>query len=82
MVRDRTEGKVKITPYYGAALASPDETFEFTLNGVADIAEGITYATPGRFPLTVSSIIGPLLTNVWPARNAPRQLSNEKSSPR
>ena len=52
MVRDRTEKKVKITPYYGAALASPDETFEFTLNGVADIAEGITYATPGRFPLT------------------------------
>jgi TRAP-type C4-dicarboxylate transport system substrate-binding protein len=52
MVEERTQGKVKITPYYGAALAPPPQTFDSTVNGVADIAEGIAYATPGRFPLT------------------------------
>lgn len=52
MVEERTKGKVKITPYYGAALAKPPQTFDSTVNGVADISEGIAYATPGRFPLT------------------------------
>jgi TRAP-type C4-dicarboxylate transport system substrate-binding protein len=52
MIEERTQGKVKITPYYAAALAPPPETFNSTVSGVADISEGIAYATPGRFPLT------------------------------
>ena len=52
MVEERTQGKVKITTYYGAALAPPPQTFDSIVSGVADIGEGIAYATPGRFPLT------------------------------
>ena len=52
MIEERTGGKVKITVYYAAALAPPPQTFESTVSGVADISEGIVYATPGRFPLT------------------------------
>ena len=52
MIEERTQGKVKITPYYGAALAKPPQTFNSTVSCVADVSEGIAYATPGRFPLT------------------------------
>jgi len=52
MIEERTGGKVKITVYYAAALAPPPQTFESTVSGVADISEGLVYATPGRFPLT------------------------------
>ena len=52
MIEERTQGKVKITTYYGAALAPIPETFNSTVSGVADVSEGIAYATPGRFPLT------------------------------
>jgi TRAP-type C4-dicarboxylate transport system substrate-binding protein len=52
MVQERTQGKVEITPYYAAALAPPPQSFNSAVSGIADIAEGIAYATPGRFPLT------------------------------
>ncbi|MBW2063487.1 MAG: TRAP transporter substrate-binding protein [Deltaproteobacteria bacterium] len=52
MIEERTHGKVKITPYYSGALAPPPQTFNSIVSGVADIGEGIAYATPGRFPLT------------------------------
>ena len=52
MIEERTGGKVKMTVYYAAALAPPPQTFESTVSGVADISEGLVYATPGRFPLT------------------------------
>ena len=52
MIEERTGGKVKITIYYAAALAPPPQTFDSTVSGVADISEGLVYATPGRFPLT------------------------------
>jgi TRAP-type C4-dicarboxylate transport system substrate-binding protein len=52
MIEERTQGNVKITPYYAAALAPPPESFNSIVSGVADMGEGIAYATPGRFPLT------------------------------
>ncbi len=52
MIEERTGGKVKMTVYYAAALAPPPQTFESTVSGVADVSEGLVYATPGRFPLT------------------------------
>jgi TRAP-type C4-dicarboxylate transport system substrate-binding protein len=52
MIEERTGGNVKMTVYYAAALAPPPQTFESTVSGVADISEGLVYATPGRFPLT------------------------------
>ena len=52
MIDERTGGKVKVTPYFSSALATPPETFDAAVSGVADICEGIAYATPGRFPLS------------------------------
>ena len=52
MIGERTKGNVKITPYFACALAPIPEMFDSTVSGVADISEGIAYATPGRFPLT------------------------------
>jgi TRAP-type C4-dicarboxylate transport system substrate-binding protein len=52
MIEERTGGNVKMTVYYAAALAPPPQTFDSTVSGVADVSEGLVYATPGRFPLT------------------------------
>lgn len=52
MIEEKTQGKVKVTPYYAGALAPPPESFNSIVSGVADMGEGIAYATPGRFPLT------------------------------
>jgi TRAP-type C4-dicarboxylate transport system substrate-binding protein len=52
MVEEKTGGEVKMTVYFAAAMAKPPQTFESVMTGIADIAEGIVYATPGQFPLT------------------------------
>ena len=52
MIEEKTGGKVKITVYYASALAPPPQTFDSVVKGIADVAEGIVFATPGRFPLT------------------------------
>jgi TRAP-type C4-dicarboxylate transport system substrate-binding protein len=52
MVEKRTGGKVKMTVYFSASMAPPPETFNSIVAGVADIGEGLVYATPGKFPLT------------------------------
>ena len=52
MIQEKTGGKVKITVYFSAAMAPPPETFNSIVAGIADIGEGIAYATPGKFPLT------------------------------
>ncbi len=57
MIEQRTKGGVKITPYFSNALAPMTEIFNSTVSGVADISEGIAYATPGRFPLSESVML-------------------------
>jgi len=52
MIEERTKGNVKITPYFANSLAPTNQMFESTVSGLADISEGLTYANPGRFPLT------------------------------
>jgi TRAP-type C4-dicarboxylate transport system substrate-binding protein len=52
MIQERTRGNVKINVYFSNALAPIPEMFDSAVSGVADISEGIAYATPGRFPLT------------------------------
>ncbi|RJR50758.1 MAG: hypothetical protein C4576_04720 [Desulfobacteraceae bacterium] len=52
MIEERTKGNVKITPYFANSLAPTNQMFESTTSGLADISEGLTYANPGRFPLT------------------------------
>jgi TRAP-type C4-dicarboxylate transport system substrate-binding protein len=63
MIEQRTGGKVKMTVYFSAAMAPPPETFNSIVAGVADIGEGLVYATPGKFPLTETVMLPELGLN-------------------
>lgn len=47
----RTNGKVKITPYWNSAKCPMDQAFDSTVAGMVDICENDHSATPGRFSL-------------------------------
>ena len=51
MVDEHTQGKVKIKPYFSSTLAPPQESFDATASGVADMAESYTFGNPGPFCL-------------------------------
>ncbi len=48
----RTNGRVKITLFYGGTLTPPDRCYEGVVNGVSDIGNSIFGLSRGRFPLT------------------------------
>jgi TRAP-type C4-dicarboxylate transport system substrate-binding protein len=45
-------GKLKIVPYFSNSLSPMPEKFNSTVDGIADISEGLVYVNPGRFPMT------------------------------
>jgi len=51
-IEKATNGKVKITPYFSNSLTPPAEKFNSTVDGIADISEGLVYFNPGRFPMS------------------------------
>jgi TRAP-type C4-dicarboxylate transport system substrate-binding protein len=51
-IETRTNGKLKIRIYAGAALGKPQDQYDITVRGAADIAWGVGAYNPGRFPLT------------------------------
>jgi len=48
----RTEGRVKVTVFWGATLAPPPETFRAVLKGVCDIGQSNAGYTKGLFPVS------------------------------
>jgi TRAP-type C4-dicarboxylate transport system substrate-binding protein len=50
MVEQNTNGRVKITEYYGGQLVPPPENYEAVVKGTADIGIGWIAVVPGRFP--------------------------------
>jgi TRAP-type C4-dicarboxylate transport system substrate-binding protein len=52
MIEERTGGKIKITPYFSNSLTPFPQKFEAAVAGTSDMAEGLAYVNPGRFPLT------------------------------
>jgi TRAP-type C4-dicarboxylate transport system substrate-binding protein len=52
MVEEKSQGNLKIVPYFAGALASTTEAYDSTVSGVMDISEVVTGWTPGRFPLS------------------------------
>ena len=48
----RTQGRVKVVPYFSATLSPLPENYESAVTGVADIAEAFVGLTPGRFPVS------------------------------
>ena len=57
MLEERSGGKLKVTPYYANALAPFPEQFDAARKGIADMSEGLVFATPGRFPLTETTML-------------------------
>lgn len=51
-IEKRTEGRVKVALFPGATLASPPETFDAVIKGVADIGQSLISYISGRFPAT------------------------------
>jgi TRAP-type transport system periplasmic protein len=51
-IKKRTNGRVEITIFPGAALCKPPQQYDCAKSGIADLAWGVTGWTPGRFPLT------------------------------
>jgi TRAP-type C4-dicarboxylate transport system substrate-binding protein len=51
-IETRTNGKLKIRIYAGSALGKPQDQYDITVRGAADIAWGVGAYNPGRFPLT------------------------------
>ncbi len=52
MIQERTGGKIKITPYFSNALTPFPQKFDATVAGTSDMAEGLVFINPGRFPLS------------------------------
>lgn len=51
-VFDKTEGRVEIIVHAGNALASPPDTYDAVVSGVAGMGFVLPAYTPGRFPMT------------------------------
>lgn len=56
-IEKETNGKVKITPYFSNSLTPMPEKFNSTVDGIADISEGLVYANPGRFPMAEALLL-------------------------
>ncbi|MFH1490107.1 MAG: TRAP transporter substrate-binding protein, partial [Pseudomonadota bacterium] len=52
MLEKQSKGQIKITPYYSNSLTPPTEKFNSTVDGIADISEGIVFVNSGRFPMS------------------------------
>jgi len=52
MLEKESNGKLKITPYFSNSLSPMPEKFNSTVDGIADISEGLVYVNPGRFPMS------------------------------
>lgn len=60
-VSERTEGRIKIVPYFSASLSAPNEAYNSTAKGICDMAETMPSAyEPGRFPMLDVVQVGPL----------------------
>ena len=51
-VKEKTEGRVEIVVHGGSALASPPDTYDAVVSGVAGMGFVLPAYTPGRFPMS------------------------------
>jgi TRAP-type C4-dicarboxylate transport system substrate-binding protein len=47
-----SKGRLKIEVFHGASLGPAAKHYDLVANGIADMAYFVTYATPGRFPMS------------------------------
>jgi TRAP-type transport system periplasmic protein len=51
-IEKRTNGRVKITLFYGGTLTPGDKCYNGVVNGISDIGTSVLSYTAGKFPLT------------------------------
>jgi TRAP-type transport system periplasmic protein len=51
-IEKRTKNRVRFIYFAHNALLAPDETYDGVVRGTADVGQGATAFTPGKFPLT------------------------------
>ena len=50
-IEARSDGKVKIVPYFACALSSMADNYDSVISGIADMGFNLTNACPERFPM-------------------------------
>ncbi len=51
-IEKRTDGRVKITMFYGGTLTPADKCYDGVVKGISDIGFSVFAYTRGKFPLT------------------------------
>jgi len=51
-IEKRTDGRVKITMFYGGTLTPADKCYDGVVKGISDIGFSVLAYTRGKFPLT------------------------------
>jgi len=51
-IEKRTEGKIKVSMFYGGTLTPADKCFDGVVKGISDIGMSVFAYTRGKFPLT------------------------------
>lgn len=86
-VEKRTNGRVKVNYFPGAALTRPTETYDGVLKGIADIGFSFCSYTRGRFPLSEvidlplgykSGYLGTKMANAYYEKFKPKEFDDVK----
>jgi TRAP-type transport system periplasmic protein len=86
-IEKRTNGRVKITMFYGGTLTPPDKCYDGVVNKISDIGWGVFSYTRGKFPLTevtdlplgfTDALVATKLVNEYYKKFRPRELDEVK----
>src|SRR5262245_41601805 len=74
-VADKSGGRLTIKIYPAAQLGPVQRQFDLARTGQADLAVGLTGATPGRYPMTELTS----LPYVWPSAGADSAITSRRA---
>ncbi len=86
-VEKRTNGRVKVTMFYGGTLTPADKCYDGVVNGISDIGMSVLAYTRGKFPLTEvadlpmgikSGLVATKLINEYFAKFSPKEFDEVK----
>lgn len=86
-VEKRTNGKVKITIFYGGTLTPANQCYDGVVNGLSDIGLSVLAYTRGRFPLSEvldlplgfkSGAVATKVANAYVKKMQPKELADTK----
>jgi len=86
-IEKRTDGKVKITMFYGGTLTPADKCYDGVVKGISDIGFSVFAYTMGKFPLTFvadlplgikSGLVASKVINEYYKKFKPKELDEVK----